>query len=105
MMGTKRGRFALREVFSLYWDPGDLQGSAINPCFSVCEAMALCGWEVPAELEFVPSPLLAWETGDCIYLTEIRELIEKAVVRKGDLRYWALVLDRYVRLLPEDRRY
>lgn len=103
---TRAGRAEIRSLVSLSWD-SDIQGSALSHLFGVCETLNAFGEIVPDECEFSPSPMhnspddIADEWPDAEYV----QMFTDDQVTPDDLQYWARVLNRYVALIPADRRY
>ena len=101
---TRTGRDALRSEIRLSWDGGDPQGSALSVGFAACEVLHWCtNVDVPAEVDYSAGAFGPDEESypDAMFL----ELLDGGIVTAGDLAYWARVVSRFVRLLPEDRRY
>lgn len=101
------GRAAIRSIITMGWDDGDVQGSTLGPLFDVCEVMFVSGFEVPAECEFRPSPMLHTvnDLDDNWPAAELIEMLDDGSIDSDDLAYWARVLNRCVDLIPADRRY
>lgn len=104
MPRTKTGRDALRSEIRLSWDGGDPWGSALSVGFAACEILRYHGADIPAGVDYQPSPMGAPDFEsypDAAFL----ELLDDGVVEIDDLTYWARVMDRFLDLVPEDRRY
>lgn len=100
---TRTGRDALRSEIHLSWDGADPWGSALSVGFAACGILHHTGGDIPAGVDYSPGMggLDEESYPDSIFL----EMLDDGTVTHGDLAYWARVIDRFLDLVPEDRRY
>ncbi len=100
---STNGRAAIRDLIALDWDGNDVFGTTLSHAFAVCEVLTYVGGEVPAECGYRPSPLGV--DIDDYPDSFVHEMYEDGTIDDDDLAYWAVVLSRYIAMIPESERY